>query len=176
MVIVISEREGIFGKLSLFTDATCISPLTGQGNFRLRSHEIDGAMLNEADRKNWSVDYPDVEHSSIACLLCLGVETYGRWSSHWLRLVRELARFRSRDINDNFRKSEQNTFESRWWGLLNTVIQRAIGETALYHSDDLLTNEEWDSLPNLVDVLDFERIWFHPPWAADFFLPLLAIL
>ena len=48
--------------------------------------------MRAAAVRNRERDYPDVEASAHAQLLCLGVETYGRWSPDYLTLVRQLAK------------------------------------------------------------------------------------
>ena len=72
----------VFGGALLLLDTTCVSPLTGDGRPKPRAADVDGAAVAEAERKNREEDYPDVEGSPHACLLSLGVETYGKWSPH----------------------------------------------------------------------------------------------
>ena len=67
----------VFGGIPLFMDATMVHPLSGNGVVRRLADTSDGACLDAANRRNRMVDYPDVETSPLAKLLCLGSETFG---------------------------------------------------------------------------------------------------
>ena len=97
MDLISAGIDGIYNGSPLFMDATIVSPLHGTGIPMPNSRNQDGAALARADRKNRQEDYPDVEASSQGQLLCLGVETYGRWNPHCLTLVRQLAKYKSRN-------------------------------------------------------------------------------
>eukprot|EP00973_Karenia_brevis_P068237 9494760-Karenia_brevis.AAC.1 len=60
-----------------------------------RASANGGGAIQAAENRNRTEDYPDVEESSLAQLLCLGAETYGRWNEHCLTLVRQLARVKA---------------------------------------------------------------------------------
>ena len=155
MDFVLSGLEGVFGGAPLFLDATCVSPHTGQGLARFNSHRHDGAVLLNAERRNRTRDYPDVENSSLAALLCLGCETYGRWSSQCIRLVSELARQKANGQNRILRNSIQSAYLTRWFGLLSTGVQRAVAETALFEYGGEFTSSNGTlNVPFLCDVLD----------------------
>ena len=123
----------------MFLDATCVSPLTGDGRPKPRAADEDGAAVAEAERKNREEDYPDVEGSPHACLLSLGVETYGRWSPHSQDLLAQLVRKKARGVSDVLRRAT----ERGWWSLLAVALQRAIAEAVLRESGADLMPAEW---------------------------------
>ena len=97
MDLICHGIDGVFQGSPLFMDMTIVSPLHGNGRPMPRSAKDDGAALQRADERNRIKDYPDIEASPHAQLLCLGTETYGRWSSHCLTLVRQLADYKSKN-------------------------------------------------------------------------------
>ena len=158
MDLIASGIPGVFGGQPLFMDATCVSPVHGTGEPMPRAADNDGAAVDAADRKNREVDYPDVEASSVAQLLCLGVETYGRWSRHSVRLVRELARARAANAPETLRRAAEHGFASRWWALLSTAVQQAVGLAVVRDAGgDLHETADATAPVSLVDVLDLSR-------------------
>ena len=108
----------------------------------------DGAAVAEAERKNREEDYPDVEGSPHACLLSLGVETYGRWSPHSQDLLAKLVRKKARGVSDVLRRATERAYSARWWSLLAVALQRAIAESVLRESGaDLMPAEGSVELP-----------------------------
>ena len=128
MDFVLSGVEGVFGGIPIFADATCVSPETGQGLARFNSRRRDGAALTNAQNRNRTRDYPDVENSSLAALLCLGCETYGGCSHQSIRLICELDLKKAHGHNRTLRISVQSAYITRWFGLLNVGSQRAVAE------------------------------------------------
>ena len=86
----------------------------------------DGAAVAGATERNRIADYPDVEASTHAQLLSLGVEVYGRWSDQSLILVRQLARFKARNSPEILRKSVEVGYYKRWWSLLSVAVQKMV--------------------------------------------------
>ena len=118
----------------------------------------DGAVLAKKEESNRSDDYPDVEAAPDAALLCLGVETYGRWGTHCLQLVRQLARLRALDAAPILQRAFQQGYERRWWFILSVTVQRAVAETALRDAGaDLAAAPPDCELPNVMDVLDLSQ-------------------
>jgi len=146
----------VYGGSPLFRDATCVSPVHGDGSPIPRAATEDGAAVSEAARRHRETGYPDVEASPSAKLLSTGVETYGRWSEDSLSLVRQLAKAKSRRVPELLRASARHAFHSRWWSLLSVAVQRAVATAILRPSGaDLLTAEaELADVP-LADILDF---------------------
>ena len=118
----------------------------------------DGAAVYRAEQRNRIQDYPDVEYSPLACLLSLGCETYGKWSSHSLVLVRQLAVHKSRNAPEYLRKSIQNASYNRWWNLLVCTVQKIVIHSILRASgSDLLETAAEIKPPLVTDLLDFNR-------------------
>ena len=95
------------------------------------SYRTNGATLSRVDDRNRNRDYPDVERSSTAQLLCLGIETYGRWGDHSITLIRQFVRYRSRNSPDYVRASVEQCSNNRWWGLLSVAVQCIVAEGIL---------------------------------------------
>ena len=131
MDLITPGIDGVFQGSPLFMDVTIVSPIRGNGRSMPHSYRTNGAALSRADDRNRNRDYPDVERSSTAQLLCLGVETYGRWGDHSITLVRQLARYRSRNSPDYVRASVEQCSNNRWWGLLSVAVQCIVAEGIL---------------------------------------------
>ena len=114
-----SGIDGILGGFPLFADVTIVSPLRGTGRPMPRSSREDGAAVRRAEIRNREVDYPDIEATSSAVLLSLGCETYGRWSSHSLNLIRQLCQYRAKNAPIYLQNSLRVSMFARWWGLLS---------------------------------------------------------
>ena len=76
--LVCSGLPGVFEGKPLFMDATCVSPVHGDGRPMPRAHRENGAALSAKDNVTRETDYPDINRSPHAQLLSLSVETYGR--------------------------------------------------------------------------------------------------
>ena len=96
-----------------------------------RAHREDGAALAAKDNATRAQDYPDVHASHHAQLLSLSVETYGRWGPDSLRLVQELASFRSRHVPDVIVDSIRQSCARRWWGVLSCAVQKSVSRSVL---------------------------------------------
>ena len=70
---------GVAGGLPLFCDVTCVSPVTGDGRGTGSCLLDAGGAVRRAHRHCHAVNYPDVDASGVARLLCLGVEVFGHW-------------------------------------------------------------------------------------------------
>ena len=139
-------------------DVTLVSPLHGTGQPMPNSARQNGAANDRAENRNRNVDYPDVEASPLAQLLCLGVETYGRWSSHCLTLVRQLARYKSKHSPPYLQKSIECACYTRWWNILAVSVQKIICETLVRPcGTDLVEAADNVRSVTVEDLLDFVR-------------------
>jgi len=136
-------------------DVTIVSPLHGTGVPMPHSATRDGAAVARADKRNKEIDYPDIEAASSAQLLCLGVETYGRWSSHCQTLVRHLAQYKASNCPEYMQRSIQTACFARWWNLLSVQVQAIVGESVLrMNGSDLMEGAESSRQPPLIDLMD----------------------
>ena len=124
MDLVTPGLPGVFGGAPLFMDATCVSPVSGEGRPKPKAADEDGAAVREAERKNREEDYPDVEASPHACLLSLGAETYGRWSPHSQELLAQLARRKAQGVADVLRRTTERAYSAPWWSLLAVALPK----------------------------------------------------
>ena len=96
-----------------------------------------------------------MDASPHACLLCLGVETYGRWSPHSQQLVAQLAKTKAQTVAQALRRTTERAYAQRWWSLLAVALQRAVAEAVLREAGADLTAAEPQLVPPaLADVLD----------------------
>ena len=157
MDIVTSGIPGVFRGKPLFMDATCVSPLHGDGTAMRNAARRDGGALEAADKRNREIDYPDVERSNDAKLLCLGVEVFGRWNHHCLQLVSQLAAFKAADSPQKLQKSVQHALLTRWWGILGISLQRIVAASLLRPSGNDLLEAGGACGPDMTDLLDLHR-------------------
>ena len=157
MDIITSGIPGVFRGKPLFMDATCVSPLHGNGTAMRNAARRDGGVLEAADKRNREVDYPDVERSNDAELLCLGVETFGRWNHHCLQLVSQLAAFKAADSPWKLQKSVQHALLTRWWGILSISLQRIVAASLLRPGGSDLIEAGGACGPGVMDLLDLHR-------------------
>ena len=158
MDFVCAGVDGVYGGAPLFVDVTLVSPLHGNGTPMPSSATEDGAAVRRAAELCSRRDYPDVEASPHAQLLSLGVETYGRWSSQCLVLIRHLARSRSRNAPEYLQKAFQHAFFARSWTLLSVCVQQIVGESVVRLSGaDLLDAADSLTSPPVEDLFDFHR-------------------
>ena len=121
-----------------------------------RSRTHNGAAWIRAQNRNRYVDYPDVEQSSAAQLLSLGMETYGRWSSQCLTLIKQLAKYKASNVPDYLQKAVQYGCYAKWWTLLSVHVQVIVGDSILRPSgSDLQATAESIEMPHLDDLVDF---------------------
>ena len=114
----------------------------------------NGAALKRADKRNKEIDYPDVENDSSAQLLCLGVETYGRWRRHCITLVRQLANYKSSNVPDYLKNFVKAVYFARWWNLLSVQVQAIVGESVLrLNGSDLVEAADTSQMPSLTELL-----------------------
>ena len=153
-----SGIDGVLGGSPLFADVTIVSPLRGTGRPMPRSSREDGAAVRRAAIRNREVDYPDIEAASSAVLLSLGCETYGRWSSHSLNLIRQLCQYRAKNAPIYLQNSLRVSMFARWWGLLSIGVQTLVGETILkLEGFDLQEAADNTSLAPIEDLIDWHR-------------------
>ena len=142
MDICSSGIPGVFGGKPLFCDATMVSPLKGNGRPISRAHLTDGRALEKANHRNAFRDYPDVHNSSEAKLLCLGVETFGRWDPHCIRLIRELVKYRSLFCPILLQKAARHAWQCRWWAIMSTSVQTLVADSILRETGSDLYGSE----------------------------------
>ena len=157
MDLVTPGIASVFGGAPLFIDATMVSPLHGTGVPMANAATTDGAVLAAASNRNSTQDYPDVEASPLAQLLCLGVETYGRWGPHCLTLVRQLARNKASTYSAALRRPAEAAHTTRWWSLLSVAAQRQVAETSLREAGADLLPAGSAPAPPLDELLDCYR-------------------
>ena len=154
MDIVTPGIPGVFRGKPLFIDATCVSPLRGNGTPTARSARIDGAKLKKVDARTKYTDYPDVEQSAEAALLSLSVEVFGRWGDDCLQLVRDLSRCKALSSPSLLQKNVRHAWASRWWGLLSVQLQTIMATSLLRSTGhDLSEAAAVLDMPTLVDLL-----------------------
>ena len=118
------------------------------------SWRTNGAALERADKRNKEIDYPDIENDSSAQLLCLGVETYGRWNHHCITLMRQLASYKANNAPDYLKNSVKAIYFARWWNLLSVQVQVIVGESILRLSgSDLIEGAESSQMPALSELM-----------------------
>ena len=131
MDLITRGLSGIFGGKPLFMDATCVSPIHGNGLPMTGAANTDGACLIRKDEDTYFIDYPDIHTSTHAKLLSLSVETYGRWGSDSLRLLRQMANYKASDVPPCLQKSIAQSFSKRAWGILSISLQKAIADSII---------------------------------------------
>ena len=155
MDIVTPGIPEVFRGAPLFLDATCISPLHGNGTPMPQAAVTPGIVLQRKDHATRVDDYPDVEASPHAALLSLSVETFGRWGDQCHQLVKQLARHRAASCPPQLRASAQTAYASRRWALLSVGVQKAVAQTLIRETGaDLPSAPAALSAPPLVDILD----------------------
>ena len=144
MNLVVADIPGIFKGKPLFIDATCVSPIHGNGRAMPQAGDHDGAVTDRKDQETREKDYPDVEAHPSAQLLSLSVETYGRWGQQSLRLVRELSKFKGQNNSNALRTSVSQSYAKRWWTLLSVALQKYLADTLLQESGEDLPSATSD--------------------------------
>ena len=75
--------------------------------------------------------YPELQRGGGHRLLVLAVEVGGRWNADSQALVRQLVRVRALRAPPALRAAASTAWTRRWWGMLSTAVQHAVGGTAL---------------------------------------------
>ena len=147
--------NGAFRGLSLFCDVTIANPLSGTGIARNQSHVNNGDVVERAANHKKDRTYNDIHRSPSCKFLVLGCETYGRWCCDALRLIGELAYYKSLDCPQILRKSVQAAWTHRWWSIISIGVARAVAQTSLCtHGPDLITGIGSQQSPTIADLFD----------------------
>ena len=75
--------------------------------------------------------YPELQRGGGQRLFVLAVEVGGRRNADSQALVRQLVRVRALRVLSALRAAASNAWTRRWWGMLSTAVQHAVGGTAL---------------------------------------------
>ena len=115
---------------ALCCDATLVSPLTRTGHPHPCAVEVDGAVLQVAERRK-RCTYPELARGGPQKLVVLGSEIGGRWSTAAQRFVCDLVRLRALRAPPAVRDAASSGWARRWWGALSVAVQLAVASTAL---------------------------------------------
>ena len=129
MDIITSGISGVMRGNPLFIDATIVSPIRGNGSPVPNAANESGAALSAACKRNCETDYPDVENSPDATLLCLGAEVFGRWHPHCIKLIRHLAKLKSEGYPVELQQATRISYANRWWSLLSVGLQKIVNSS-----------------------------------------------
>ena len=99
---------------------TCISPHAG-------APARDGAVLQVAVRRKRAT-HPELAQGGAQVLGC---EIGGRWNASAMSFVRRLVALRSCQAPPAVRGPARAAWARRWWSVLSSAVQRAVGHTAL---------------------------------------------
>ena len=116
--------------LALCCDATLVSPITGTSTPHPRAEHTPGIALRTAESRKRAT-YPELQRDGSHRLFVLAVEVGGRWNADSQALVRQLARVRALRAPPALRAAASTAWTRRWWGMLSTAVQHAVGGTAL---------------------------------------------
>ena len=148
-----SRSVGAFRGMPLFCDVTIVSTLSRTGAPRGSSHNIDGNIVEQANRRKRRT-YRDVATSGSAHFLVLGMEVNGRWHQDTLQLIKQLAYHKSADAPSVLRKSAQQAWSRRWWNIVSVGCMKAVGEALLFErGPGPIHNIQDSNIPYLADVL-----------------------
>ena len=115
--------------LALCCDATLVSPITG-ASAHPRADHTPGIALRMAESRKRAT-YPELQRGGGQRLFVLAVEVGGRWNDDSQALVRQLVRVRALRAPPALRAAASSAWTRRWWGMLSTAVQHAVGGTAL---------------------------------------------
>ena len=118
----------LFHGIPLALDATVVSPLHADGTARPHADTTEGVALDDAEDDK-ARKYPELVHSARVRLVVLACEVGGRWSEASLRFVRGLAAYRARSAPRALRRSVEQAWQARWWGILAVAVQDALCST-----------------------------------------------
>ena len=99
------------------------------GHWLVRWELWYGRATNEERRKR--ATYPELQRGGGQCLFVLAVEVGGRWNADSQALVRQLVRVRALRAPPALRAAASSAWTRRWWGMMSTAVQHAVGGTAL---------------------------------------------
>ena len=116
--------------LALCCDATLVSPITGTSTPHPRAEHTPGIALRMAESRKRAT-YPELQRGGGQRLFDLAVEVGGRWNADSQALVRQLVRVRALRAPPALRAAASTAWTRRWWGMLSTAVQHAVGGTAL---------------------------------------------
>ena len=116
--------------LALCCDATLVSPITGASAPHPRADHTPGIALRMAESRKRAT-YPELQRGGGQRLFVLAVEVGGRWKDDSQALVRQLVRVRALRAPPALRAAASSAWTRRWWGMLSTAVQHAVGGTAL---------------------------------------------
>ena len=116
--------------LALCCDATLVSPITGTSTPHPRAEHTPGIALRMAESRKRAT-YPELQRGGGHRLFVLAVEVGGRWNADSQALVRQLVRVRALRAPPALRAAASTAWTRRWWGMLSTAVQHAVGGTAL---------------------------------------------
>ena len=94
-----------------------------------------------------------MEASSQGQLLCLGIESYGRWNPHWLTFVRQLGKYEFINYPGYLQTCIQAACYARWWNMLAVQVQIIVGESILRQGGNDLY--EADATSRNLTILEF---------------------
>ena len=148
--LVVTESS-IFRRLPLLCDVFCVSPITGAGSARSGCIMNDGGAVRAASTKCHDTDYPEVDESGIARLCALGVETFGRWSTDAITVVKSLATERCASLPHRVQRGTEQRLLRRWWGVLGMATQRMIARSIYENRSADLPTEICEPNPFFAD-------------------------
>jgi hypothetical protein len=138
--------------LTLFCDATIVSPIAGSGDARPGTSNRDGSLLDHAEADNNEV-YHEVLTSGAGSLQCLGSGVYRRWGNRSVKLVPALAREFARGLHPRVRRGTAMALQHRWWGLLGIALQKSVAHMVLNaDAGDDLFDCNLEPMPALSDL------------------------
>ena len=122
---VIAEGLPLYHGRQLVIDATLVSPLTAAGLPAHGSHLRDGAAIDQAVRRKHRT-YADLLNQHRCRLVVAAIETGGRWSKEWYRVLLHAARAKARSATPAVRRSAEAVWFRRWTGMFSVACQRSL--------------------------------------------------
>ena len=116
--------------LALCCDATLVNPITGTSTPHPRAEHTPGIALRVAESRKRAT-YPELQRGGGHRFFVLAVEVGGRWNADSQALVRQLVRVRALRAPPALRAAASTAWTRRWWGMLSTAVQHAVGGTVL---------------------------------------------
>ena len=141
----------LFHGVPLALDATVVSPLRADGTARPHADTTEGVALEHAEDLK-ARTYPELVHSARVRMVVLACEVGGRWSEASLRFVRGLAAYRARSAPRALRRSVEQAWQARWWGILAVAVQDALCSTLVDDAPRFLHGRPPHD-PDLADLL-----------------------
>ena len=161
---IVAKHLPLYRGLPLVLDATIVSPLRANGQPRPRAAVIDGVAITAIENDKHT-KYPELTHSSECKFLVLADEIGGRWSETSNKLIRDLARVKSRSAAPRLRRSMAFAWENRWWGMLSIALQDILAATLVDDAPRMLHAWEGTGPPLGVllhgEALAISRVMLH---------------